>query len=190
MNAKQCRALIDAAISAAHVGKPFNRFITLLWERSGLANADATSATRDFIKRAGDWSRYHDERLCWAYVHEWGRKNGAHVHILLHVPKRLKDEFRVMPLRWTKAILPGRYISGTTKSKPVLGGHAPHDVSWDVFGISLGARIHYMLKAAPPALEAEVEVVGWGRSSWGQTSPIFGKRAGVWQHRKAAGSSV
>lgn len=183
LNLRQCRALIDAAIRAVETGRPFNRFITIIWERSDLPGADATAATRAFIKRASDWFRHYHERLAWAYVHEWGAKNGAHVHILLHVPRHLTREFRVMPLRWTKALLPMAYVAGTTKSKPVIGGCASDDVSRDLYGISLAARIHYMLKAAPPDLERELDIMHWGRSRWGQTSRIFGKRAGVWQQR-------
>lgn len=185
LNRRQCRALIDAALRAAAQGKPFNRFITILWDRSGLADADATAASRKFIKLASDWFRDHDERCRWAYVHEWGRVNKAHVHILLHVPRELKDRFRGRPLHWTKSILRGNYVSGTTKTKPVSGGEAPDNVLHDLYGHSCGARIHYMLKAAPRELELELGVVGWGRSQWGQTGRVFGKRAGVWQERRA-----
>lgn len=93
LNLGQCRALIDAAFRAAEQGKPFNRFITILWEKSGLTDGDATAATRRFIKRASDWFRDHGERCHWAYVHEWGPVNKAHVHVLLHVPRALKDRF-------------------------------------------------------------------------------------------------
>lgn len=183
LDAQQCRALIDSAARAAQSGRSFNRFITILWERGALADADATAATRSFIKLASDWFRQHGERLCWAYVHEWGKQNGAHVHILLHVPKSLDRKFRGKPLRWTKAILPINYKKGILDTTQVIGGNAPDDVSWDLYGHSIEARIHYMLKAAPPYLEKEVGVLGWGRANWGQTSRIFGKRLGVWQDR-------
>lgn len=177
---RQCCAIIDGWERASAAGKPFNRFITLLWERGGLAGPDATAATRSFVKVASDWMRLRRERLLWAYVHEWGAKNGAHVHILLHVPPALQSEFRHMPMRWTKKILPGRYVAGVVDTKIIPGADTPDNLSWDLYGHSVFARIHYMLKAAPPSLEAELGMTGWGRSRWGQTSRIFGKRAGAW----------
>lgn len=181
---RQCRSVIDGAARASAAGQPFNRFITLLWERGGLAGADATDATRAFVKLASDWMRLRGHRLCWAYVHEWGAKNGAHAHVLLHVPPDLQSAFRLMPRRWTTSILPGRYVAGVVDSIIIPGAHTPDDVSWDLYGHSLTARIHYMLKAAPLELESELGVSAWGRSRWGQSSRVFGKRAGAWLDRR------
>jgi hypothetical protein len=177
---RQCRAVIDGASRAGAAGTPFNRFITLLWERGGLAGADATAATRSFVKLASDWMRLPPRRLCWAYVHEWGARNGAHAHVLLHVPPDLKSAFGRMPLQWAKSILPSRYVAGVVDTKIIPGADAPGDVSWDLYGHSLTARIHYMLKAAPAEMEAELSISEWGRSRWGQSSRVFGKRAGAW----------
>jgi len=177
---RQCRAIIEGASRASAAGSPFNRFITLLWERGGLAGADATAATRAFVKLASDWMRSPGRRLRWAYVHEWGAKNGAHAHVLLHVPPELDSAFSHMPRRWGTSILPGRYVAGVVKSIIIPGAHTPDDVSWDFYGRSLTARIHYMLKAAPAEMEAELGISEWGRSRWGQSSRVFGKRAGTW----------
>lgn len=187
LTAQQCRTIITGAKRATAAGKPFNRFITLLWERGDLAGAEATDATRAFVKLASDWMRLRRQRLCWVYVHEWGEKNGAHAHVLLHVPPGLQAEFGRMPLQWAKGILPGRYVAGIVKSIPIPGADAPEDVSWDFYGHSLTARIHYMLKAAPAELEGELGIAGWGRSRWGQSSRVFGKRAGAWVERSCAG---
>lgn len=181
---RQCRVVIDGAERANIAGKPFNRFITLLWERGGLAGADATDATRSFVKLASDWMRLRGHRLCWAYVHEWGATNGAHAHVLVHVPADLRSDFRIMPRRWATRILPDRYVAGVVDTVIIPGAHAPDDVSWDLYGHSLTARIHYMLKAAPAGLETKLGVSTWGRSRWGQTSRVFGKRAGAWVERQ------
>ena len=66
--------------------------------------------TCDFVLHergvASDWARRHGFKLRWAWVQEWGSFNGAHVHILLHVPPYLDPIFRPMPLRWAKRLLP------------------------------------------------------------------------------------
>ena len=77
-----CEKLISAAYWAIDEGKPFNRFITLLWERAGIDGREAVAITGRFIKLAGDWARRHGYRLVWAWVQEWGATNGAHVHVV------------------------------------------------------------------------------------------------------------
>lgn len=115
---------------------------------------------------------------------EWGPKNGAHVHILLHVPPRLDSDFSLMPLRWTKRILPGGYVKNTLDSKKLPGANAPDNVSREVYRHALWARLHYVLKAAPPALEGKLGLTGCGHAQWGRSSRVYGQRAGSWQVRR------
>ena len=42
----QCHNLIDATMRAWDAGQPFNRWITLLWEKGGIAARDNVKATR------------------------------------------------------------------------------------------------------------------------------------------------
>lgn len=177
----QCRRVLHAAERAQAAGKSFNRFITILWQRGGIDERDATRATQRFLKLVGDWLRLRGEMFCWAYVHEWGKVNGAHVHILMHVPARLDSEFSRMPRRWVKKLLPLGYVKGAVDTKKLPGANAPDGVSLEAYRHLLWARLHYVLKAAPPALEVKLGLVGHGYTRWGQTSLIFGKRAGCWQ---------
>jgi hypothetical protein len=176
LNKAQCLALIEAAYQASFEGRPFNRFITLLWERAGIDGRQAVQTTGRFIKLIGDWARRHGYRLVWAWVQEWGAVNGAHVHLLLHVPEHLDWHFRYMPRKWAKRCLGGRYVTKTVDSKRIKGG-------W--FGLTYeGAilfRVHYMLKCAPAELECELNMVGKGPEPWGRKGQAYGKRLATWQ---------
>lgn len=169
----QCLSLIAATQSAWDIGQPFNRFVTLLWARGGVVAGDNTFATGRFIKLASDWARQHGYRLIWAWVQEWGPTNGAHVHLLLYVPRELDWQFSQMPLRWVKQILPGPYVTGVLESqKPDKTlGH----FRW------LWGKVHYMLKCSPVAWEQELGMAGCGPKPWGQSCETFGKRLAIWQ---------
>ena len=174
----QCAKLIEAAFRANDEGQPFNRFITLLWERAGIDGRKAVEATGRFIKLAHEWARRHDYKLVWAWVQEWGPVNKAHIHMLLHVPPHLDWQFRLMPRRWAKRCLSGRYVSKTVDSQRIKAG-------W--FGLSYeGAllhRVHYMLKCAPAKLEQQLDMVGRGAETWGKSGLTYGKRLAVWQRQ-------
>jgi hypothetical protein len=175
---RQCRDLINASLQADAQGQPFNRFITLLWERGGIDGRANAKVTGRFIKLASDWARRHGYRLVWAWVQEWGRVNGAHIHMLLHLPNHLDWQFCLMPRRWAKQCLGGRYVSGVVNSKRVKA---------DRWGLSyqdaLMRRVHYMLKYAPAELEGKLDMTAKGLESWGKSGIVTGKRLARWQDR-------
>ena len=177
---KQCRDLIDAALVACESGFPFNRYITLLWEKAGVDARQNGKATAHFIKLASDWARRHGYRLVWAWVQEYGSINGAHVHLLLHVPPDLDFLFRPMPGRWAKQCLPGGYIAGTVQSQKIRFSNSNRD-NPEAYEAALMGKVHYMLKCAPVALERKLEMFGRGPKPWGKTCITFGKRLAVWQ---------
>lgn len=175
---RQCRQLIDAAWQAEAIGQPFNRFATLLWERGGIDGRDNAIMTGKFIKLVGDWAGRHGYKLNWAWVQEWGSVNGAHVHILLHVPPDLNSIFRKMPLRWTKQLLPAAYIDDVLECQKLNYAANTRAREAEVLG-----KVHYMLKCAPAALESKLGMVGWGHADWGQSCIVTGKRLARWQRR-------
>jgi hypothetical protein len=129
------------------------------------------------VKLASDWARQHGYRLVWAWVLEWGPVNGAHVHLLLYVPPELNWQFRNMPLRWAKQILPGRYSKDVVDSKQPdkAIGHR----RW------LWGKVHYMLKCAPAELEEPLGMTALGPKPWGHNCQTYGKRLAIWQGWKS-----
>ena len=97
---------IDTAIRAAiFLGMPFNRFITIHWERGDVAEIDAAKATTAFLKYARDYLA--GKGFPFAYV--WVRENdegdgskGHHVHILAYLPKG--QSLGHLQRRWIKCI--------------------------------------------------------------------------------------
>lgn len=175
---RQCRQLIEATWKAKAAGQPFNRFITLLWERGGIDGRDNAKLTGRFIKLASDWARQHGYRLKWAWVQEWGSFNGAHVHILLHVPPMFDPIFRPMPLRWAKGLLPAAYVTGVVECQKLIYAANTHAREAEVLG-----KVHYMLKCAPAAFESKLGMVGRGYVEWGKSCIVTGKRLARWQER-------
>ena len=176
----QCRNLIGGTEVAWAAGLPFNRFITLAWELGGIAPNQCLAATGDFITLAREWMRERDHPMPWAWVQEWGNKFGAHCHILLHVPPDLAPLFRVMPRRWACKVLGGCYVAGVVDSEKLSSAGAFHALP-AAYEAQVMGKVHYMLKCAPAALEAPLGMVGRGHRDWGQSCPVYGKRAGVWQ---------
>lgn len=178
---RQCLQLIEAAERAEAAAQPFNRFITILWQRGGMDAAMNVRATGAFIKLAADWMRPRGHRLAWAWVQESSRKNGAHVHILLHVPPRLDPLFRVMPLRWVKGLLPGRYAAGTIDTQRIAGAQCIATAP-ALYRANIDRKLKYMLKGATAAVGANLGLVRLG-----EASTVIGKRLGVWQRPSSAG---
>ena len=177
LKAHQCRSLIDAANRATDAGLPFNRFITILWQRGGIDAVKNATLTGAFIKRVADWLRPNSHPLAWAWVQENSRKNGAHVHIVLHVPPALDALFRTKPLKWVKAMLPSRYVAGVIQCQRIRGAGRSADVS-PLHAANLHRRLAYMLKGCDRATGLSLRL-----PRFGDASITFGKRLGVWQRR-------
>lgn len=144
---------------------------------------DNVQATGHFVKLAGDWMRRKKHKIKWAWVQEYGAKNGAHVHILLHVPDEVAAFFSPMPLKWVKQILPGAYIADTLQSQIIAYSQSQEHLA-DAYEAALWGKVHYMLKCAPHDLEARLDMTGLGHVRWGQSGVVYGKRLGIWQERK------
>ena len=182
----QCRSILAAIELAWLDGRPFNRFVTLLWEHGGIDARLNAQTTRRWLHHAQGFLRQHGEHLAHCWVQEWGSRKGAHVHALLHIPPRLDPLFRSKPLHWTKLCLPGKYVSGTTQCQRIAASRDPEDNA-AAYRAALMGKVHYMLKYAPAELEALLDMNIWRSpwsKSWGRTGMTIGSRIGRWQHRK------
>lgn len=186
---KHCRDLINAAEAAWQAGQPLNRFMTIHWQKGGIDARGCVIATGAFVKLASDWAARHGYRLGWLWVQEWGHGYGAHVHLLMHVPRVLNPLFRPMPLRWVKSILPGAYVKGVHKSETIRGAGSAQ-ANPNAYWRELDGKLHYVMKAAPPELEAKLDMQGRGRKKWGRYCMVYGKRAAQAQWLRNAGQPV
>jgi hypothetical protein len=160
-----------------------NRFITIAWGKSSVAAQDSVKATGAFVKSARDWLGNHGFAMPWCWVQEHGDIFGQHCHLLLHVDPSMDDLFRPMPLRWVKTILLGAYEPKTLQCQKLATARSAK-YHTQAYHAELTGKLHYMLKTAPAHLEAPLGMSGWGHKSWGQTCPVYGKRAAVFQRRR------
>lgn len=182
---KQARDLINGCRAAMTLGMGMNRFVTISWQLSGLDPRQSVAATGDWIKCARDWLRDRGYRTAWVWTQESGPKLGAHCHILLHVPPELAPLFRSKPTQWAKQIIArgrGAYKAKTVLTRIVANGKACNGQTEAYEALVMG-RLHYLLKSAPAAFEEPSGMIQWAYKPWGQECLVYGKRAGVWQHR-------
>lgn len=177
---RQCRDQIAAAQLSMAMGLPYNRWITIAWEKGGIDARDAVQATGQFVKLAREWVQSQEGQMPWQWTQERGRKLGAHVHMLLHVPPELDPLFGTLPKRWVKRLLPGRYVAGVLHVRKLPTGQNEASNPAVADAIIMG-KVHYMLKAAPVTLESKLAMERYRRVHWGQPCMVFDKRAGIWQ---------
>jgi len=168
---RQARMLIKAAENSLDRGVPFNRFITVSWERAGIPAEASVKFTGKFISAMREWLTRHGEQLDWAWVQESSPGN-AHCHILVHIPAGIEPLFRPMPRRWIKKPLGGAYMAKTLQSQRLrlcASSWAPFEAQ----EAELMAKVHYMLKTTPAALERALDMDGRGHKSWGHLQGIW-----------------
>lgn len=182
----QCRRVLDRSYDAWEAGLPLTRFITVAWGKAGIDPGDAVRTTGLFVGKAREWLRGHGYRTAWVWVQETGDTFGQHAHILLHVPPELNDLFRPMPRRWAKAIIPGKYVTGTIDTQRLAGASAI-EANPARYEAALLGKVHYMLKCAPAPLEAVLGLQGCGYKDWGQKCRVIGRRASAWQRGQGGG---
>lgn len=184
LSAHDCGKVLSGAQAAWDCGAPLTRFITLAWEHGGADPRDCVKLTGQFIAMAHDWLAARGHPMAWVWTQEAGQKYGAHAHALFHVPKELDSLFRTMPCRWAKHVLGGHYRARTVKCE-ALQYRAAAYTNPPLYWAKVNGKLHYMLKCAPAELEGPLGLTGWGHENWGKCCKVYGKRAGVWQQRRA-----
>ncbi len=192
LSLNQATGIIEAAQFAAAVGLPFNRHVTIHWERAGISDNRAAAATAHFLKLAsdrlaklvrksvkqtGENRASTVSRLAWAWVREndggGDGPKGSHVHILLHVPTDLP--WRGWQVRrWLERITGSRYRAGVIKTARIGGslGAAPA-----AYHANLAAVVGYVLKGASGDAQ---RALGLDRIESG--GRVIGKRAATSQN--------
>lgn len=186
---RQCSNLIAASSAAWAAGMPFNRFVTLAWGKSGLGPMQGRAATSAWVNLARTWITAHSYAPPWAWVQEFGPSFGAHSHLQIHLPPELVAIKGQRFARWARKVVAdfgGSYQAGTIDTRSIHCSHCA-DIAPDAYQAALLAKVHYMLKAAPAALETRLGMIGQGPKSWGQSSLVYGKRLAIWQGWQKAG---
>lgn len=173
----QLAHIIAAAEHSILIGLPLNRFITIHWQKAGITPdqiAKATSRYTDLLSKA---LKREGHNIAYIWVHEGGKTEGAHCHLLCHVPAECVSKINGKQRSWLKQITARPYERGVIKSRPV-GSHLGHEqTNPELYVKNLSKCIDYMLKGA----SAELAAV-WGLTRHSRGGPVIGKRCGTSQN--------
>lgn len=146
--------IIAAARFALRIGLPLNRFVTLHLDAAGIA--DPMKAIGRLAKLMGDWIRVNGGGFAYVATREAGDGKGEHMHLLLHVPARLRARFNRRQSGWLRAI-GARRAAGVIVSKPVGRFYFTPESDLEArvhYAENLKGTLAYLLKGAEPkALE-------------------------------------
>jgi hypothetical protein len=175
-----CQSIIDAALYAAAVRLPLNRFITIHWERGKVDQP--LSATGRFLKLATGWLRSKGVATGNIWVRESGVSKGDHVHILMHVPQALAAAFGQRQQGWLKTCGVHR-AKGVVLTRPV--GRS-YDDPPTTYAANLDNVLGYFFKGADDEAHHRLCLNADRRRPGGR---IVGKRSGFSQNLGPAARS-
>jgi hypothetical protein len=174
----KAQAIIGGAYQARKIGLPFNRFVTIHFERAGLNDADAATAIGKIMKLATDWTRKQGQVISYAWVRENDTGNGSkgsHVHILCHCPDALP--IGRMWQRWLRKATGRPYRARAIKSERIGGTLNAYATTPAAYLQNLDRVLAYICKGVAPA---DAIALGLPRQESG--GRIIGKRAGLSQN--------
>lgn len=164
-----------AATYAPEIGLPFNRMITIHWERAGVKPSKGAEATAKFLKSAGDYLRGRGKPFAYVWVRENdygdGRK-GDHVHILCHVPKG--ESFKQRQLAWIKSYTGRTYRGGVIHGRRIGGTANAAESAPEHYRANLAEAIGYVLKDASTGLKSAPWPIRWDGGG-----TVIGKRSSI-----------
>jgi hypothetical protein len=160
------QALMAAAQRASAIGRPFNRFITVHWERVGVADAEAMRASTALLKY---WREWLGGQTAYIWTRENGGGKGSHLHILAHLPEGREINGR-RSMRWIQNIAGQPYRRDVILTVKIAGAGQPDGA---LYAENLGAVLAYVLKGAEPEAAAAISI------EHKHGGRIIGKRCGM-----------
>lgn len=163
--------IVEATRRAIAIGLPFNRHLTVHWERAGLTDDQAAAATGRMLKLIRDWVRKRGGDIAHVWVRENGPGKGSHVHVLLHLPHGVT--LGGMTKRWYKIVTGwrGRVPSGAVKTKCIGQSARAAGSGSNWYEANLAWLVGYLLKGVD---REAANALGLNRRNEG--GRIIGKR--------------
>ncbi len=171
----KAQATIAAAYQAIKIGLPFNRFVTVHFERAGISDAEAATAISAIMKLTTDWMRKRGHALTYAWVREndtGDGSKGSHVHILYHCPNPLP--IGRMWQRWLRNVSGRPYRAKAIKSERIGGTVNCYANARPAYLQNLDRVLAYMVKGVSPA-----DAITLGLPKQEAGGRIMGKRSAV-----------
>lgn len=185
----QCEAILASVDAMLARRMPPNRFLTIHWEKLGVAPADAFDKQASFFKLARDWARKRGHEIAWVWIREndfGDGMKGEHVHILLHIPEPLFPAIiRSMARRWLVRVTGRKYVKGAILTRVIGQRASDYRNAPDIYRKNLSKLVvGYLLKGA--SKEAAQEL---GLPRWDDGGKIAGKRWGRSQNGVRTGGN-
>jgi hypothetical protein len=175
---EQCVAILASVDAMIAKGMPPNRFLTVHWEKLGVALADALNRLAAFLNLARDWARKRGHEIAWLWIREndfGDGMKGEHVHILLHIPEPIIGEFtRRMTRRWLLRVTGSKYVKGGSRFDTIGQRASDYRNAPEIYRGNLSKLlVGYLLKGASKDAAREL-----GLPRWDDGGRIVGKRWG------------
>jgi hypothetical protein len=181
----KAQSIIAAAYYAVKIGLSFNRFVTIHFERTGIADAQAATTISAIMKLATDWMRKRGHVIAYAWVREndtGDGSKGSHVHIICHCPDALP--IGRMWQRWLRNVSGRPYPAKSIKSERIGGTVNCYANARPAYLQNLDRVLAYMVKGVSPA-----DAITLGLPKQEAGGHIIDKRAG-WSQNVGAKSRV
>ena len=164
------------AMHTAHLlDIPLNRFITIHWERAGVAEIDAAKATAAFLKYAREYLASKGLPFAHVWVRESDEGDGSkghHVHILAHLPKG--QSLGRLQRGWIKAITDKPYRKKVILTRLIARHSEAAQNAPQLYQLNLAVLRDYCLKGATyDAAKA------FSLPSWRLGGQVIGQRVGM-----------
>jgi hypothetical protein len=174
----QCLAILESLDVMIAKGMPPNRFLTVHWEKLGVAPADAFDKQSSFFNLARDWARKRGHEIAWVWIREndfGDGMKGEHVHILFHVPEPIIGKFtRRMTRRWLLRVTGRKYVKGGARFDTIGQRASDYLNAPEIYRENLSKLlVGYLLKGA-----SKDAANALGLPRWDDGGKIVGKRWG------------
>lgn len=174
----QCEAILASVDAMIARGMPPNRFLTVHWEKQGVAPADAFACQAAFFRLARDWARKRGNEISYVWIREndfGDGMKGEHVHILLHIPEPLLPVIiRSMTRRWLLRVTAHKYEKGAILTRVIGRRASDYRNAPELYRANLASLlVGYLLKGASKEAARELAL-----PRCGDGGRIKGKRWG------------
>ena len=170
----QAEGLLKAMAFAELIGLPLNRHWTVDYERAGIADSDGAAFIGRLLAHVARIARTRGSGFAAVWVREIGKRNGAHVHIAMHLP----TDWRLghLPRKWIVAS-GGRYLPGNSRIRSIGGSLRCAPLNPNRYWTNIEALANYLIKGSGPAVANEL-----GLERLKLAGAIIGKRCGWTQN--------
>lgn len=178
LSQQQAEGILKAMAVAELKGMPLNRHWTVDYALSGIPDGEGAAFVGKLLGFCNRYARAREGKFAAVWVREVGERNGAHVHIAMHLPADWK--LGHLTRKWIKAA-GGRYLAGNSRIRSIGGSLRCPDTNPCKYRANQEALGNYLVKGSGPCVADEL-----GLERLKPSGAIIGKRCGWTQNLGAA----